>query len=340
LTRSLEAARAELAIDAATRRAELTDLQARFNQESAERLELRGDNQRLNDQLAAADRRIAELETDIHIARENLLLSDQEKHAAQASLDQALGEISRTNRHLADAEMSLSAVQNRLKQLEADFSEANNERVQLAATLDEVNERYRADVSALTRRFEALQSRAATTETLLDEARRNLTARAEEIRGYERRLGETASVRNTLEKRLSELEETHAARETELRDLEQSRRALVERTNALTKTVKARETALTRAAEKIVLLGDRVTAVEGELQGCRSSYEQRLEESSAALHREKMERAVAEGALEAGRRDLARLLRDVAALQTRRTAVDDLEAPRPKNDNAPEQVLN
>ncbi len=58
-----------------------------------------------------------------------------------------------------------------------------------------------------------------------------------------------------------------------------------------------------------------VSRVESELQSNGYGAEKQIEELTSALQRERAERAMAEGALETGRRDLARLLREVASLQ-------------------------
>jgi hypothetical protein len=56
-----------------------------------------------------------------------------------------------------------------------------------------------------------------------------------------------------------------------------------------------------------------------------------IEELNAALRREKLERAVAEGALETARKDLARLMRDVMALQRNQLTQDASAQPRAAN---------
>jgi chromosome segregation ATPase len=111
-------------------------------------------------------------------------------------------------------------------------------------------------------------------------------------------------------------------RNAELNDAEQARMALNERVVALTKAIKTRETALARAEERISMLTDRVARLESELQANSYGAEKQIEEITAALQRERAERAIAEGALETGRRDLARLLREVATLQQGRGESD------------------
>ena len=60
-------------------------------------------------------------------------------------------------------------------------------------------------------------------------------------------------------------------------------------------------------------------------------YKRQIEDLTAAVRREKLERAVVEGALETGRKDFARLMRDVMALQRSQQAAEDPMRQRAAN---------
>ena len=110
-----------------------------------------------------------------------------------------------------------------------------------------------------------------------------------------------------------------------MRDLDGSRATLVERSSALTKTVKSRETALARADERVQALSDQIKKLETDAETARSKTEKGIEELSAGLQRE-MERAVAEGALEATRKNYAELQRELATERSGRREDVKLEA--------------
>ena len=101
--------------------------------------------------------------------------------------------------------------------------------------------------------------------------------------------------------------------------------------NALTKTLKVRETALARAEEKIAALMERNGHREADIQVSRSNIEKRVEDLNSALQRERMERAVVEGALEAARKDNSRLQGEVAASKPQMTK----RCPREKGRSRP-----
>src|SRR5262249_57934508 len=216
------------------------------------------------------------------------------------------------------------------------FAEAHAERGRLGAALDEAKEQHQAERNSLNMRLDGLQSRAATAERLLSEARQNLIARTEEVRAFDRKSVEATIARNNSEKRLTQIEAAHEARERQIKDHEQARTALTERNNALTKTLKVRETALARAEEKIAALTERNGHLEADIQVSRTNIEKRVEDLNSALQRERMERAVVEGALEAARKDNFRLQSEVAALRStlrRGATLDETPVPPTEADN-------
>lgn len=318
--RTAEAAKAEQAVELQNQRAAIIELDRRLKHEIAERESFREEHRRLGDRLAAADKRIVQVESEAETARQKLVVAEREKTTLQTSFDNASGETARLSRKIVEAENTVASMQSRVRQIESSFTELSSDRARIAQALDEERQRHQNDSRALQARTEALQTRAITTEKLLDEARAGLLARAEDIRTFERRAIEANLTRNALESRLSEMQTAEAQRNAEMNDVEQSRTALTERAAALAKAVKTRETALSRAEERITMLTDRASRLESELQSNSYAAEKQIEELSAALQRERAERAMAEGALETGRRDLARLLREIATLQSRENA--------------------
>ena len=341
--RGLESAQLELSNEISTRRSELTEIEHQLAQESSQRRTLSESRRTLQDQLDAAEKRGMELEGELAALREKLVLLEDEKRSLQIAVDQALNENARLTRRLTESDNSLTATRAHLGKVEASFAEAYAERGRLAAALDETREQRQAEQNALNMRLDALQSRAGTAERLLTEARQNLIARTEEVRAFDRKSVEATIARNNAEKRLSQIEAAHESRERQVKDLEQARAALSERNSALTKTLKSREAAVSRSEEKIAALTERNGHLEADVQVNRTNIEKRVEELNSSLQRERMERAVVEGALEAARKDNSRLQSEVAALRsTLRRGVPLDETPvapsEAANDEAPAKV--
>jgi crescentin len=160
------------------------------------------------------------------------------------------------------------------------------------------------------------------------------------VRAFDRKSVEATIARNNSEKRLAQIEVQHETRERQIKDHEQARIALTERNNALSKAMKMRETALARAEEKIGALTERNGHLEADIQIIRTNIEKRVEDLNSALQRERMERAVVEGALEAARKDNSRLQSEVGALRStlrRGAPLDDIPVPPAEaaNDETP-----
>src|SRR5215467_8810723 len=323
LLRTLEATKAEIAIDIAARRAQIVDLEARLAQETGEGKALREENRRLDEKLSAADKRVVEIESELNAARQRLLMLEDEKRAQQISLDKISGESARLSRKLVETEASLTATQGRLRHVEGNFAELSTERARLANALDEAKERHEHELTTQRMRFEALQARAAAGEKLLGEAREHLLSRADEIRTYDRRAGELALERDALQARISELEAERIQRESEFAEVDQARATLMERSGALTRAYTAKEAALTRAEDTIAALNEQIASIEAARAAEKQTTDQRIEELSASLRREQMQCSVVEGALETARKDFARLMREAKALQRDQAAPDD-----------------
>ena len=84
----------------------------------------------------------------------------------------------------------------------------------------------------------------------------------------------------------------------------------------------AREHRLARAEDANASFNERIAALEATLANEKQSAENTIHELNAAVQREKLERAVVEGALESGRKDFARLMREVMTLQRNQQAAE------------------
>jgi len=320
LLKAAEATKAEISIDIAARRAQIGELESRLTQEGGDNKALREENQRLDERLVVAEKRIVVLESDLNSARQRLLMAEDEKRALQASLDKSITEAARLSRKLSETETSLAAVHGRLRSVEANFAEVNTERARLTTALDETNERHEHERNSQRIRFEALQARVATTERLLGEAREHLLARADEIRDYDRRVSEIALARDAAQLRATEVESERMRRESEIEELRQAHATLKERSATLARAFSAKDVELTRTAETVAALNASIATLESEIKARQQASEKALEDLTAALRREQHERAVAEGALEVGRKDFARVMREVMSLQRDRVA--------------------
>jgi hypothetical protein len=260
---------------------------------------------------------MVQIEGSNQTAQQKAMQANNERVAVQAALDKALNDFSVTARKLTETDKALTATQTRLKAMEASLAEAQAERTRLSAALDEANHKHLEEASQQSARFEALQARAGLTENLLEEARQALMARADEIRSLERRVIESSDAHGVAGDKLSMTASALAELELRIKDHEQSHAALNEQNQTLINAVATREAAYNRTQQKIKEQEDLVVLLEGQLKSARDDAAAQVEQLNAQIQRERIERAMAEGALESGRKDIARLMRELAALQHR-----------------------
>jgi chromosome segregation ATPase len=318
-----EKTKAEQLTELSARRSQIVELQRHVQAQSADLQQSRDENRRHVERGAATDRRMVQLEGEARAAQQKAMQSFQECAAVQAALDKAHSELSLTGRRLTESDKTLAATQARLKAVEAALTEAQSERQQLSVALDEANHKHLDEMNTQSSRFQAVQARANLTESLLEEARQALTARADEIRSFERRVIETSAAHGNSGERVAQLKATLEEREAQIREFEQSHAALHEHNQMLRHAVAARESVADASQQKIQEQADLVELLEKQLQAVRSANEIQLEQLNAQLQREQLERSMAEGALESGRKDIARLLREISSIHHRPNLADD-----------------
>ncbi len=315
----MDSLRAELAGEVATQNAQIAQLERQLSAETAQRQAITDAHRQISDEIQAADKKQVHLEANIQALQEKLLLTEEERQSLQTSLDQSIAEASRISRRQSETEALLASARSKIGDLEAAAAESEVQRHALQVRFDEANEQHQTEAAALTNRLGSLQSRATASEKLLAEVRQSLAERTEESRDWERKAAELEIARTGTEKKLQQLEAAHENLERQIAELTQSRATLVERSGAMNKTLKLRETALARGEEKNATLAERLKQLESDLQVQREANEKRVEELNTALSRERMARAVAEGALASSRRDLARVQQEIADINTQRS---------------------
>jgi crescentin len=329
--KALETVRGELSIEVAQRRAQITDLEGRLGQEAVETKALRDENERLKSRQITIDKHVVQVEAEVNNLRQKLVLAEDEKRALQTAFEKSAADVQRLARKLAETENTLSATHARLRNTENSLAEMTSERGRLSAALEEATERHAGELTKQQMRFDALTARGNATDRLLTECREHLAARSEDVRVLERRLSETTLERDTLATRVSTMETDLMQRDGSLRDVENARTALLERAGALAKAYNTKEAELAQAQEALQAMTDKVAFLEEEARSKTQGVEKQLDQLNEALRREKVERAVVEGALEAARKDFSRLMRELMALEQQRNAREPLPELRSAN---------
>jgi chromosome segregation ATPase len=195
--------------------------------------------------------------------------------------------------------------------------------------------RLDAELGAAREQLERVEQQRTKLQQLLDAANAALATRAQEMRAHEQLLADTMLLRNVVESRLGQIAAGHAERDARIRSLEEARDALSDRNAALAKAAAAHEDAHTRAQQKIGSLEQRLGCLETQINATRESAAAEIEQVKSALLREQAERSTAEGALEAARKEVVRLMRELASLRQQRPAADRYSAAAPSTNRLP-----
>ena len=311
---ALEATRAEQSAELTARRAQINEFQRLVQQQAIDLQITREESQRATERANLADKRMGQLEAETAAASQKAMLADQERSTVQSLRDKALNDAAQMLRRLLDMDKAYVTTQARLKKVETALAEAQSERIRLATALEDATETHRKETIAQNARFAALQARSQLSDKLLDESRQTLAARAEEMGAFGRRLAETTLSRGAIETKFNQIENALAERDAQIKKLDEARAMLTERNAELVRAVGTRESAYNRAQEKIQAQDDLVEVLEGQIRASRETAELQIENLKAQLQREQLDRSMAQGALEAGRKDIARLFRELSTL--------------------------
>lgn len=214
-------------------------------------------HQDLSISAAAAEKRIAELESELGTMRRRLALREDENRSLQASLAGA-GEM-----------------RSQLERKEADLIAADAELRKLAFAFNETNEERRTEINTLHTRLQTVSARAAIAERLLAEAQENWLVQIQEYSSAERRAADASAACEAANLKLESLENSLRVKERQLLELVQSSSKLIgdalksfdtldtapacdQRMQFLTRRVGQRETEMNDRAEARHALDDRV----------------------------------------------------------------------------------
>jgi chromosome segregation ATPase len=259
----------------------------------------------LSEQATAAERRVAELETELVLARESIDLRTNENFSFQNSFDLIVGENARLSSRLAENAATLDKAAAEIERLQRALHSAEVERNQLTVTAEQTHERQHAETAMLQTRLEAMSSRAAAAETMLAEAQQSLLAHSqantrvetEVARLYDR----ATECRAAVDKAQSQLERTQSAlraSETERGKLTSARDEASERHRTEIDGLHRRLEAMAKGAgaaeqmfakvresliEKVEQLQNVLSAKDQQIQSLEQSRSQLIEGTNALL---------------------------------------------------------
>jgi crescentin len=306
---------------ASSREAEVSRLTGSLNASRAEGLELKtngdravahaqrleDDNARLRAKLEEGEVRRQEAESQAAEAIQARSLMDVERGVLERKVESLTGDLNRSTRTAAELEAALTTEKSRARALESTAQSATAEAERLGRLLEEQADKARAQIETSELRMETAQARTARLEEDNTELNRQLREAAVRDRLAERESGELKLKLKQAEDQISGLAADLISSRKELASVEAARAAAVDRSERLGETSEARAAEITRLEQQIDVINGRYELLAQEAANDRAAADARAKGLAAAVERERSERHLASGALEAARKDRARL---------------------------------
>ena len=275
----LENTVAEQSAELTLRGTQIADLCDIRDQQAAELQAAHDENDRLTESIAALQEAAIKRESEGAAAMHKLRLSDNDRLALRAQLDNATRystELSQqmleVNMMLNDKETAAASNQERFDRLNEAFTETQVEKRNLGALVEELKHRHRNELNDQRARFEGL---------------------------------------------LGQIKIVVAKRDQEIKGLKKARSDLAGRCDGLVESVGALESAQQQMQAKIDSRTRLIELLESQLRAQRETAERQIDGLSAELQRLRSEHAAAERALEEICKDIALLLPGLAVRRSR-----------------------
>jgi crescentin len=328
--REAEVSRLTTSLSAA--RSEAQDFKSSNDKAIAHAQRLEDDNGRLRAKVDEVETRRQESEAQAATAVQARNLLDVERGVLERRVEAIMGELSRATRQIADLEAAQAADKVKVRGLEAAAQSAAAEGERLNRQLEEQQEKARSQLEIVELRMETAQARTTRLEQDNADLSRQLQESLTRDRSSERENGEVKLRLKQAEEQIEGLAEELVNARKELAMVEAARAAAVDRSERLSEAAEARQADIQRLEEQVEVLNKRYEGLAEDLVKERSAADARAKTLSAAVERERSERHLASGALEAARKDRARLHLEV--LKTNRGTSVPEQSPLELQENA------
>lgn len=314
-------------------RGEAGELRASLEQATGRVQRLEEDNIRLRAKVEELELRRQEAESQGIAAIQAKGLLEVEHGVLERRVESLNGELSRSTRTIADLEAQLSAEKAKGRGLETAAQNAAAEIERINRLSDEAAHHAKAEIETAELRLQTAQARAARVEEENAEFVSKLAEATARDRAAEREVGELKLRLERSEEQISRLSADLIAARQERAGVEAARTAAVERADRMAELAQSREAEVGRLDEQVDVLQSRIAALEADIMKEKMAAAERVKALSASVERERSERSVVTGALEAARKGRARL--HLEMLKVNRGRPVALEAADEASEDAP-----
>jgi len=253
------------------------------------------------------DARRGDAEAALARANQDNALLGEEVATLKKRVDQAGLDVARLSRIETDLEAQLAAERARAQAIENALSAHQTDSGRTIRGLESQIEAARAEISALQTRLETATGRADKLEEMNGQISARLAESSAHQKAVERRAGDLNVALERALERIRTLEEDSEGLRQRHAGVDTARATAIERADQMAKSAAAQEKAMKRAEERVQQLRTRLDGMQEAQDQLRREHEEKVAELQATIERLTSENALAEGALEAARRDRSRL---------------------------------
>jgi len=315
-------------------RTDIGELRNSLDQAGVRVQRLEEDNARLRGKIEETEGRRQEAEAQAAAAVQARGLLDVERGVLEHKVESLTADVSRAARTVADLEAQVAAEKARGRGLEATAQTAQAELERLHRTAEEQAERARAQVETAELRLATAQARAVRLEEESAALGQSLAEASARERVIERDAGELKLRVERSDEQAGRLAADLTLARKELADVESARAAAVERADRMTELSESRLADAKRLDEQVDVLQSRIETLEAELVKERLAADERTKALIVSVERERSERSIVAGALEAARKGRARLHLEMLKVSGGRPVAGDFGEDAPETAKA------
>jgi chromosome segregation ATPase len=268
---------------------------------------LREEMQAAGDRIKESDALISSLQSDLGAERHRHALAQQNNVSLQSSLADAQAHAARLRTDLEDAKIGWENSRQQILARDAEIEKLQGEHARMRSLWQQATDAHTSDVSALQSQLDAAAARGDLSERLLGESRDEVQARTDELRQEQRRAQDALARIGVLEQKLQTAETLNAEQVERMAELEKGQGALLQRIKPLLKVIAEKDAEMGKAQQQIDSLQMRLAGDAERAAAERDRAEQTIKTLTENLEKEKILKALAEGALEADRNERIQL---------------------------------
>jgi len=268
---------------------------------------LTGELQTAQQTIRDADALISSLQSELAAERHRVAVLEQNEMSLQTALNDSQQTAARLKTDLDDTNIAWETALQQVAARDAEVAKYQAEHTRMRGLWQQATDAHSADVQSLQTQLEALKSRAEVNERLLGESRDDLQSKTDDLRQEERRSQEALAKVAALEQKQQNYDLLNKERADRVSELEQAQAKLLQRVKPMLKAIKQKDAEIGKLKQQVESMQARIAIESERFNAERERAEETIKTLTESYERERVLKALAEGALDTDRKERAQL---------------------------------